>query len=98
MNIENVAQELKSAQSAVESAARNLSGQITPEQREALQNAINAERQAVQELVHAVYDQHGIGALHYQARGSRGILDTLGHAMEWGAGFGIGEDIVRKIL
>ena len=52
MNIENVAQEQKSAQSAVETAARNLSGQITPEQREALHTAINAERQAVQELVH----------------------------------------------
>ncbi len=67
--------------------------------------AMQQERDAVSRLLEALHQHlettHPQGSPFQQSghfRQGGGILSTVGRAIEYGAGFGIGEDLINKLL
>ncbi len=88
-------QKMETAQNEVEQAAKALLTACPQVSLNSLYTAINNERDALQVLLKALDVEHRATGSHTSTASA---MRTIGHAIEWGAGFGIGEDIVHKIL
>ncbi|MGE4529895.1 MAG: hypothetical protein AB7C98_01055 [Acidithiobacillus sp.] len=86
---------MQTAQNAVEQAGRAFQAKVPQASLNSLYTAINDERDALQDLLVALDDTHRASGSH---AAPPTMLRNIGRAIEWGAGFGIGEDIVNKIL
>lgn len=91
--MDNYVQHLLRCQDRTNQAIRQNPG--TPN---AVLRALQAERESTQELLNRM-QEHGNqnGNAPLSNRGHT-MLGTVGRAIEWGAGFGIGEDLINKIL